>query len=291
MSVHSLWKVSRETERLSNMKNSLCLLSLLPILALASFAGNENAAVRSVSYHGQFLDALTGAPATFAPGTTKNLEFIGYGDAAGSEKIWSTVVQGVPVNPDGSFETAFGDMDLAGHIATGKVTHVGMKLFGAPGSGIGSPRALSPVVSVNRVLVAEGLAADAKIGTVTTKAATANLLDVASAEIAGPMNVSGKDGNVSVRPFALETGVTTIGRGQGVKVWGMASNLCTRVASAGAVLWNAPADGVAVIHCVSTNSAAISVPGVIQFCRKDDEIKMPAGLNEEVSVTFWGYAQ
>lgn len=273
------------------MKNKACLLSFMSLLSFAAFAGNENAAVRSVSYHGQFLDALTGAPATFAPGTTKNLEFIGYGDAAGSEKVWSTVVQGVPVNPDGSFETAFGDMDLAGHIATGRVTHIGMKLFGAAGSGIGSPRALSPVVSVNRALVAEDLAADAKIGTVTTKAATANLLDVASAEIAGPMVVSGKDGNVRVRPFTLETGVTTIGRGQGVKVWGAPRNLCTKAASAGDVLDTAPADGVAVIHCVGTGSAAISVPGVIQFCRQNDEIRMPAGLNEEVSVTFWGYAQ
>ena len=273
------------------MKNKACLLSFMSLLSFAAFAGNENAAVRSVSYHGQFLDALTGAPATFAPGTTKNLEFIGYGDAAGSEKVWSTVVQGVPVNPDGSFETAFGDMDLAGHIATGKVTHIGMKLFGAPGSGIGSPRALCPVVSVNRALVAEDLVDDAKIGTVTTKAATANLLDVASAEIAGPMNVSEKGGNVRVRPFTLETGVTTIGRGQGVKVWGSSTNLCTKAASAGDVLCKATADGVAVIHCVGTGPAAISVPGVIQFCRQNDEIRMPAGLNEEVSVTFWGYAQ
>ena len=105
------------------------------------------------------------------------------------------------------------------------------------------------------------------------------------------MNVSGKDGNVSVRPFALETGVTTIGRGQGVKVWGTSTNLCTKAASAGDVLCKATADGVAVIHCVGTGPAAISVPGVIQFCRQNDEIRMPAGLNEEVSVTFWGYAQ
>ena len=273
------------------MKNSLSLLSILPILALASFAGNANAELRSVSYHGQFLDAQTGSPATFAPGTTKNLEFIGYGDAAGSKKVWSGVVPGVPVNPDGSFETVFGDLDLAGHIATGRVTHIGMKLAGAPGSGIGLPRALRPVVSVNRALVAEDLVDDAKIGTVTTKAVTANILDVASAEITGPMNVSEKGGNVRVRPFALETGVTTIERGQGVKVWGAPTNLCTKAASAGDVLDNAPTDGVAVIHCVGTDSAAISVPGVIQFCRKNDKIMMPAGFNEEVSVTFWGYAQ
>ena len=47
------------------MKKELFLLSL--VFCLAAFAGNENAAVRSVSYHGQFLDALTGAPKSFIP--------------------------------------------------------------------------------------------------------------------------------------------------------------------------------------------------------------------------------
>lgn len=277
------------------MKNKACLASLLSLLSFAAFAGNDNATVKTIVYHGQLIDSLTGEPTTFHTGAKKNLTFSGYAsEQSGAKDVWHTDVKNVPINPDGSFIASFGDEDLGGHIATGAVTHIGMRIKGAVAD-MGTPRALRPVVSVNRALVAEGLAADAKIGTFVTSGATANDLDVAGAEIAGPI-VTEQGGSVSVRPFTAEAGVTKIERGKGVKVWGTPTNLVANAENVkggvGLVKDGAPSDGVALIHCSGDEvGRTIRIPGTVQFCRAGDEILAPAADSGKISVTFWPYAK
>lgn len=275
------------------MKAKISLLSLLSLLSLASLAGHETADARTVVYQGTLINSLTGGAVAFPPGTKKNLDFRGYDtELGGTGYNWQTNVNDVTINPDGSFTVLLGGEKLAGLIATGKVTHIAVRIDVRGNSEMGSPRAFRPVVMVNRALAAEGLAADAKVGTMAAASATANMLDVAGAEISGPVTLE-KGGAVTVRPFTVESGITRLAKGRGVAVWGQPEELLTeevRDAKAGAALCKAKQDGVALVHCVDASASDVRVPGTIQFCREGDDILMPQNEPGKVAVTFWPYA-
>lgn len=264
------------------------------LVAAAGFAGNEAASAGTISYRGRFINGMTGEEVEeFDRRMSKNLTFLGYGsDAAGATPVWSGQVPNVKINPNGTFEAVFGDADLAGHIATGAVTHIGMKV-GTTTTEVGAPRAFRPVVSVNHALAAEGLAPNAKVGILLTTSAAVGTMDVASAEIAGTLSVS-NSADIAVRPFAVDSGVTRIRKGKGVKVWGEPRQLSTSSGTVRAkdTLATAPSDGVALVHCVSSGYGRdLPIPGTIQFCRKGDSIVAPTWTSENVRVTFWPYVE
>lgn len=263
------------------------------LVAAAGSAGSEAASAGTISYRGRFINGMTGEEVEeFDRRMSKNLTFLGYGsDAAGATPVWSGQVPSVKINPNGTFEAVFGDADLAGHIATGAVTHIGMKV-GTLTTEVGAPRAFRPVVSVNHALAAEGLAPNAKVGTLMTTSAAVGTMDVASAEIAGTLSVS-NSADIAVRPFTVDSGVTRIRKGKGVKVWGEPVQLLGNSGSGGRYrLATAPSDGVALIHSVDTGSGReLQVPGVIQFCRKGDDIVAKMMRSDYVRVTFWPYVE
>lgn len=222
-------------------------------------------------------------------GLTKNMTVKVYDSASAAEPLWSGVVENVPINPDGSFETVFGNEDLAYAFASNNITHVELTVGDAL-SPLAPRRQLASVASVNRALVAEGAASDVKVGTLGANAIIAEKVTAGSMEALGTVRVEGSV-SVEVKPFAIERGSeTTIFRGEGVSAWGDAVRVATtNDVVAGQLLWTADREGVAVIHCSGKSRSSLRIPATVQFVRPDDEVRAPTFDAGEVSVTVWSY--
>lgn len=271
------------------MTKFLSLLALTGLSALTVCGAEMSAALPCITFRGSLVEA---ASETYPSGVDKHdrqMTFRVYDtDVQGTQALWTSKKMLVNVNPDGSFEAKFGDETLAALITTGTVTHVGLQLGGSPE--ITPRRALRPLAAVTRALVAEGGTPDMKIGTLVTTTVGAKRMSVSLAEISGDLIVEA--GKIRVEPFTLMDGESTrLLRGKGVKVFadGKPQNLgTTSSVAANGFLATAPADGVALVHCVGRSEA--NVPGTIQFCRKGDAILSPAAAYD-VKVSFWEFAK
>lgn len=272
------------------MKKIISLLALTGISAMTVCGEEISAALPVITYRGALVMA---ADETYPANVNKHdrdMIFRVYDtDVQGADPLWTSETMRVNVNPDGSFEAKFGDLTLAELIATGTVTHVGLQLGASPE--ITPRRALRPVAAVTRAIVAEGVTPDVKIGTLETTTVHAKSMSVSLAEISEELVV--EKGKINIEPFTLLEGESTrIMRGNGVKVFasGEPQVLATQQSSVSenAVLATAPEDGVALVHYVGRSYNKI--PGVIQFCRKDDKIRCPISASY-VRVAFWAFAK
>lgn len=271
---------------MNNVRSLLFAGSLL-LAALPSFAS-----LPCIVYRGSLVETSTKVWPQGVSRFDLTMHFGVYDtDAQGAAPLWKTPDNGmrVQVNPDGTFEAVLADEKLAALITTGMVTHVGLALGNA--AELTPRRALRPVATATRALVAEGGAADMKIGTLDTKSVAAKALSVGIAEIAGTLTL--EKGGVTVEPFTVPDGESTrLLRGDGVKVFGskvpadLTKGKRDRVAANEKIV-QAPADGVALVHCVGST---LNIPGTIQFCRKDDWIVSPAAASD-VKVSFWEFAK
>lgn len=283
------------------MKKILSLLILAGLSAGEVRAENELAALPVITYRGRLVNVTSGE---YPAGVEKHNQMMTFRvydtDMQGATAIWSSGRKFIPVNPDGSFEAQFGDATLAELIVTGTVTHVGLQLGEA--AEITPRRALRSIAAATRALVAEGVTDDVKIGTLSAATVGAKSMSVSLAEISESLKVDA--GDIRIEPFALLEGESTrLRRGKGMKVFsddpprdlGIFVNVRPQQ-----VLEKAPADGVALIHCVRMRTIGVmwipdyysfnDMPGIIQFCRKDDEIKTPISATA-VKVTFWDFVK
>ena len=222
-------------------------------------------------------------------GLTKDMAVKVYDSASSTTPLWSGDVEGVAINPDGSFEAVFGDDELAYAFASNDVTHVELTVGDAL-SPLAPRRSLASVASVNRALVAEGAASDIAIGTLGAKGLVAEKVVAGSLEATGTVRVEGGVA-VEVKPFDIDLGrETTIWRGAGVSAWGDSACVATtNDVVAGQLLWTADREGVAVIHCSGASRSTLRIPATIQFVRPGDEVRAPTWDAGEVAVTIWSY--
>lgn len=271
------------------MKRFLSLLALVG-LAFLTLLGEESADVLPcITYRGSLVVAASEAYPSGVGKHVRKMTFRVYDtDVQGADALWTSEKMFVTINPDGSFEAKVGDMALAELITTGTVTHVGLQL--GESAEITPRHALRPVAAVTRAIVAEGVTPDVKIGTLSTSAVGANAMSVSLAEIFESLVVEA--GQIRVEPFTLLEGESTrLKRGKGVKVFadGEPKELVTKpTVSANEQLATAPANGVALVHCVGKGINRI--PGTIQFCRKGDAIRSPIAASD-VKVAFWEFAK
>lgn len=283
------------------MKRILSLLALAGLSAGTTCGADMPAALPCITYRGALVAAES---ETYPSGVGKHVRAMTFRvydtDTQGSDALWTSPRMFPTVNPDGSFEATFGDERLAELIATGTVTHVGLQLGSS--SEITPRRALRPVAAATRAIVAEGGTSDMKIGTLTTSKVRAKSMSVSLAEISETLMLV-EAGKIRVEPFALVEGESTrLLRGKGVKVFDDSEKEPQDLGTykhvfPGQTLVRAPADGVALIHCNKANSWGFegmytynSMPGTIQFCRADDEIKAP-NAGTSVRVSFWKFAK
>ena len=252
--------------------------------------------VARLVYRGQLTKLGSDEAATSDGGYTKTMHFRVYDDESAETPIWKVDNQTVNVNKDGSFVATFGDETLAALIATGIVSHVGVAI--GPSANLATElkprRALRPVASVNRALVAEAAGKDPRIGNlVTENALAANSVTVSQLEVAGMVTAPGA-GPVEVSPVVVgEKETLTLLRGDGVNVFsknrvdlGETANVLRgqKIGSG-----PAPSDGVALIASRKTGVRGLRIPGVIQYCRKGDWVRAPASEPDGVKVTFFPF--
>ena len=267
------------------MTRSLLFAFSLLLAALPSVA-----ALPCIVYRGSLVETATGEWPQNVDRFTQTMHFSVYDtDVQGTAPLWKTPDSGmrVQVNPDGTFEAVLADETLAALITTGTVTHVGLMLGTA--AEITPRRALRPVATATRALVAERGTSDMKIGTLSTKTVAAKSLSVGTAEVAGTLTV--ERGSVTVEPFTVPEGESTrLLRGDGVTVFDSKDPAVLRSGRSVSTkerIVRAPADGVALIHCAGST---LRIPGTILFCRSGDWIISPASAND-VKVSFWEFAK
>ncbi|MBR1587916.1 MAG: InlB B-repeat-containing protein [Kiritimatiellae bacterium] len=249
--------------------------------------------IAKLVYRGQLTKLGLDDAASSGGRYTKTMHFRVYDDESAETPIWRADNQTVNVNKDGSFVATFGDEELAGLIATGSVTHVGVAI-GASAIELKPRRALRPVAAVNRALVAEAAGKDPRIGNlVTENALAANSVTVSQLEVAGTVTAPGA-GAVDVSPVVVGDRETlTLLRGEGVNVFsknridlGETANV-QRGQKIGSKA--APSDGIALIASRKTGSRGLRIPGVIQYCREGDWVRAPASEPDGVKVTFFPF--
>ena len=261
--------------------------------ALVGFAAEEMAVI---VYNGR-LDAGQGDHPLYDQATDKVMRFAAYDSPIAPEALWSQT-KTVRVNTDGTFSVVLGDTDLALLVATGAVTHIGLKVGNAP-SEISPRRAIQPVARVTRAAIAESGAPGMRAGTVFAAGVGAKTVEVGRLEAQGVVNAAG-DANVQVASFVLQpNNVTFVQRGTGVSALSasprelpLALKKTPNGVTRGEPLCKAPADGFAVIHCVSADDGRVlRIPSVVQYCRQDDVIRAPSSQTGAVKVHFWDFAR
>ena len=263
----------------------------ITLAALAGFAAEEMAVI---VYSGR-LDAGQGDRPLYATCVDKKMRFAAYDSPIDPDALW-TQTKTVRVNTDGTFTTVIGDTDLALLVATGAVTHIGLKVGNAP-SEISPRRALQPVARVPAAAVAEGGAPGMRAGTVFAAGVGAKEVEAGRLEAHGVVNGTSRAG-VWVCGFSLRPNeVTVLQRGKGVEaltldVKDLKLDLKTTVGGVvrGEPLCQAPFNGFAVIHAVSADSSrSLRIPAVLQYCRRYDVIRAPSSQTGEVKVHFWSF--
>ena len=250
----------------------------------------------TIVYRGQ-LNLLTGGPATSDSAYVKRMHFRVYDGAEASIPLWKVDNVDVTVNADGSFVQAFGDETLAALIATGKVTHVGVAIGPSPAlaTELKPRRELRSVAAVNRALVADGAALDARVGNlVTENALVAGQATVSVLEVAGRVDASGGGGKVTVSPLVVGPEERTrLLRGGGVKVFADGNPTeygPVKPAVRGQVLVDSvPSDGIALIASSDYGNRALRCPGVVQYCRQGESVRAPTSDAGGLKVFFFPF--
>ena len=278
-----------------HLRSLAMLMSLVTVLAVSPvLADSATRQCSTIVYRGQ-LNLLSGEPAASDGPYTKTMHFRVYDGESATEPVWKVDSISVKVNADGSFITAFGDEALAALIATGKVTHVGVAIGTRADRAVELKprRELRPVAAVHRALVAEGAAADARIGTlVTDQALVASNVTVARLAASGTVTAPGA-GPVKVTPLTVGEGeTTTLLRGKGVHAFGTNTVTLADVGSVarGDLLGSpAPADGFVLISSKQEGERALRIPAVVQYCRAGEQVRAPTSEPGGVKVTFFPF--
>ena len=270
------------------------LSSLSSDVTLYAHWGVPEGSIAKLVYRGQ-LDLLAGGPAVNDTVYTKKMHFRVYDSSEATTPLWTTGEGGieVTVNKDGSFVQEFGDDALAGLLATGTVTHVGLAI-GDSAMELKPRRELRPVAAVNHALTAEGAALDIRIGNlVTDNALVAADATVSQLEVTGRVTAPGA-GKVTVSPLTVgDRERTRLMRGAGVKAFS-AAKPTVLVADTGAklrgeVIATAPADGIALITSKAGGERAFRCPAVVQYCQKGESVRAPTSDAGGLKVTFFPF--
>ena len=256
--------------------------------------GVPEGSIAKLVYRGQ-LDLLAGGPAASDTTYTKKMHFRVYDSSESTTPLWTTGEGGidVTVNKDGSFVQVFGDDTLAELLATGTVTHVGLAI-GDSAMELKPRRELRPVAAVNRALTAEGAALDIRIGNlVTDNAIVAADATVSQLEVTGRVTAPGA-GKVAVSPLTVgDRERTRLMRGAGVKAFSAAKPTVliadTGAVLRGAILANAPSDGIALITSKAGGERALRCPAVVQYCRAGESVRAPTSDSGGLKVTFFPF--
>lgn len=286
------------------MKRYLCLAALAVGAAVTSSGAGtagptkNTLEVPQIVYRGTLIDGTTGKAAKIGDKyVTKKMVFAAYGsEDASAPQLWTSQPLDVSVNPDGSFEVAFGDDALWTHVASGNVTHVGMALCTSANPPkllpeITPRRALRPLAAVNRALFAEGAAADISIGTLETKNLVANALAVESLEASAGVTGSRAQG-VCIGRFTVAKDERTRVVGREIKMF----NAPVRVATVnnpvrGQALWKATGNGTVLVHTTAAGPReTLRIPGVVQIVRTGDVVRAPCTEHGGVSVEYYPFA-
>lgn len=262
---------------------------ILALVAVGMACGVDAAVV----YRGRLAD-MREPRQNLTLGGTKTMTFRFYNDD-GVEQSNLELRQEVPLEADGSF-TAHLDSDaLTTALQKGEATQVGLTV-GRAMREIQPRRKLLPTASAITAAIAGGLSRQATVGSLTSETLEANAVSVR-----GNLTVGGAiKPSVDGQRFEQTPGYTARMADKGgvlalkgpTRVFGEVVNLGEKGYDAGNPLGTAPADGVAVISCIdpiiscsSESSEVRRVFGespncsVVQFCRKDEAIHVPAGWN------------
>ena len=255
---------------------------ILALLAAGAAWGTDAAVV----YRGRLVN-MREPQQNLSLGDTKTMTFRFYNDD-GVEQDWLTIVQEVPLEADGSFTAHLDSTNLTAAIQKGEATQVGLTV-GRATKEIQPRRKLLPTVRATNAVTAGGLSRGATVDKLTTET-----LEAHQVSVKGTLTVGGP-----IKPEKATRFEQTIGYAAKMADNGgvLALKGTTRVfgevegpfeypgKKAGDVLCKAPANGVAVITCkdsmVKDNVTTWSLFGespncsVVQFCRPNDDIKVP----------------
>lgn len=276
--------------------NRFALIFVLSLLGISGFAASPSTAPDELSlplipYRGRLIDGATGKALTFPAGASKLMVFRAYdSDKPTATPLWTSRPRQVPISPDGSFEYELSDVGLVASVVTGNVAYVGVTIGAGDRMEITPRRMLLPIASVNRALLAEGVAENVAVGTLGAKTLVTENLNVLSLETRGTV-IGGTSQGVNVQPLAVGARETTLVRGKDVRVLGGRTLKATvKSPVRGQALWTADSNGFVLIHTSGANRSSFRIPGVVQAVRAGDTVRAPTSEEGDVSVEFYGFA-
>lgn len=222
-------------------------------------------------------------------GDTKKMTFRFYNDD-GVEQQELTLEQEVPLAADGSFTAYLDSTNLTAAIQKGVATQVGLTV-GRATREIQPRRKLLPTVRAAKAVTAGGLSRGATVDKLFTETLEANAVSVKGELMVGgtikPEKGSRFDQTIAHAVKMSEYGGSLALKGT-ADVFGNVERLAEKKGpAAGDVLATATADGVAVITCrdpvIPSEGMSWWAFGespncsIVQFCRKNDPIKVPEG--------------
>lgn len=254
---------------------------ILALLAAGAAWGTDAAVV----YRGRLVN-MREPQQNLSLGGTKTMTFRFYNDDGVEQDL--TIVQEVPLEADGSFTAHLDSTNLTKAIQAGTATQVGLTV-GRAAKEIQPRRKLLPTVRATNAVTAGGLSRGA-----TVDKMTAETLEATEVSVKGNLTVGG-----TIKPEKATRFERTIGYAAkmadnggvlalngSARVFGEVKKLVEKKAVAGEELCTAPANGVAVICCKNKIITGgfqycwmIYGEGpncsVVQFCHKDEPIKVP----------------
>lgn len=249
------------------MKRTIAFLTMM-MVALAGEA--------AIVYRGRLVpNSRTGTATTFSGAVTRDMTFRLYD--AGGTRCCTVERKGVPIAPDGTFSVVLESAEVTESVTKGEAVSIGLSIGKAPE--ITPRRHLLPLGRVNHATVAGGLARDARVGTLTSKALVCDSLTVNGR--VSVKSVVGTDGGLDriayrLPPVGFGESLELV-RGDGLSVFGTCQQMkldngqTTKAASPGDYLCRAPADGAVTIRCVSSGRSF----SFARFCRKNELIRVP----------------
>ena len=255
---------------------------ILALLAAGAAWGTDAAVV----YRGRLVN-MREPQQNLSLGGSKTMTFRFYNDDGVEQDL--TIVQEVPLEADGSFTAHLDSADLTTAIQKGEATQVGLTV-GRAAKEIQPRRKLLPTVRATNAVTAGGLSRGA-----TVDKMTAETLEATEVSVKGNLTVGGTIKPEKAARFERTIGYTAKMADNGgvlalkgtTRVFGEVEKLVETTGEAGKLLAKAPANGVAVITCkdpiVPSKDFLVTWPlfgespncSVVQFCRPNDDIKVP----------------
>lgn len=257
------------------MKRKIVFLTMM--MALAGEA--------AIVYRGRLVpNSQPNAATTFSGVVTRDMTFTIYDE--GGTPCCKVERKGVRIAPGGTFSVVLESPELTESVKLGEAASIGLAVGKAPE--IQPRRHLLPLGRVNHATVADGLAPDAQVRTLTANNLVCDTLTAKGSVMA--KRVIGADGRLNRIAYRLPSvgpdETLELVRGDGITVFGTCQRMMlkngadTMSAKAGDALCEAPGDGVATICCMTTQDASKSQGGpatsFVRFCRKGESICVPS---------------